>query len=61
MTTTNGSMKTTSVGMLIPATCSAVAIDRQMPNRNEPTRTQQGAAPREHGDHDGDEPKRRWS
>ena len=33
--------------MLIPASCSAVAIDSEMPNRNEPTTTHTGLAARQ--------------
>ncbi len=40
----NGSMLTRSLEMLIPASCSAVAIESEMPNRNDPSTTQSGLA-----------------
>jgi hypothetical protein len=38
----NGSMLIRSWEMLIPASCSAVAIDSEMPNRNAPSSTHTG-------------------
>ena len=45
MIATKGSVLTMSVEMFTPASCSAVAIDSEIPNRNDPKTTHSGFPP----------------
>ena len=55
ITTANGSICTTSVGILMPATCRAVVSDRQTPNSNGAEQHPERPSARQHGQHDADE------